>query len=149
MVSNIPNASLSSQPDQNRCPVPSCPYKRPSPAWFPPILPLPSHSPRKFVFLIHRQPRLSSNPFNSLHHQLFHDVFHREQPSRRFWWSSTPKRAAPRHRWVSEIFFGVPFSFNFEVAFVQLGELTQHRVWQLKWVATRCVVLWCVVGRFL
>jgi hypothetical protein len=39
-----------------------------------------------------------------------------------------PASEPPRDTGKREILFGVPFSFNFDVAFVQLGELTQHRI---------------------
>jgi hypothetical protein len=35
-----------------------------------------------------------------------------------------PASEPPRDTGKREILFGVPFSFNFDVAFVQLGELT-------------------------
>jgi hypothetical protein len=43
-----------------------------------------------------------------------------------------PTSEHPRDSGKREVLFGVPFSFNFDVAFTQLGELTQHRIRQLK-----------------
>jgi hypothetical protein len=43
-----------------------------------------------------------------------------------------PQPTSARDTGKREVLFGVPFSFNFDVAFTQLGELTQHRIRQLK-----------------
>jgi hypothetical protein len=102
--------------------IPSIGYKTLLPTDFLPKSSLSSCS-QDFAFLTHRVPRLAINPFNP-HHPNFSTMFSIANNLPVNFDDPRPASEPPRDTGKREILFGVPFSFNFDVAFVQLGELT-------------------------